>query len=320
MSPVMVALAFFAGFFLIFAINYALADVADAHRHRYRKRLEMELQRRQKELARLSVADQDLQAATVAGMAELNPRRSLRERFTALLNESGVAMRPDQLLVACAAVALLTFLPCAFVGQRWLLGALLGMAAAPLPLAYVAFLRKRRRDKILAQLPEAFELMSRTLRAGQTMGQAFQSVADEGAAPISEEFGFCYEQQNLGLSAEAAMRDLARRTGLLELKIFVMAVMIHQQTGGNLSELLDKLSRVIRDRAKIRGAMKALTAEGAMQAYILIALPPGMLVILLFMNRPYAMLLFEYYWLLVAAGTSMLLGWLWMRKIVNFDF
>lgn len=320
MSPLMVILAFFAGFFLIFAINYALADVAEAHRHRYKMRLEQELRRRQKELARASVADRDLQMATAAGMADLMPRRTLRERLRDFLNESGLAMRPDQLFVACGALGLLAFLPCAFVGQHWLLGALLGLAASPLPLAYVAFLRKQRRQKILDQLPEAFELMSRTLRAGQTMSQAFQSVADESSAPISEEFGFCYEQQNLGLTPEAAMQDLARRTGLLELKIFVMAVMIHRQTGGNMAELLDKLGRVIRDRAKIRGSIKALTAEGAMQAYILLALPPGMLAIMFTMNRAYAMMLFEYYWLLVAAGTSMTLGWLWMRKIVNFDF
>ena len=320
MSPIMIVLAFLAGFFLIFAINYALADVADAHRHRYRKRLEEELQRRQKELARVSIADRDLQALTAAGMAELQPKRSLKERLVSLINESGVAMRLDQLLVACAALGFLAFLPCAFLGQHWLLGALLGLAASPLPLAYVAFLRKQRREKILNQLPDAFELMSRTLRAGQTMSQAFQAVADESSPPISEEFGFCYEQQNLGLAAEGAMRDLAQRTGLLELKIFVMAVMIHRQTGGNMSELLDKLSHVIRDRAKIRGSVKALTAEGALQAYILMALPPGMLAIMLTMNRPYALLLFEYYWLLVGAGTSMFLGYLWMRRIINFDF
>ena len=116
------------------------------------------------------------------------------------------------------------------------------------------------------------------------------------------------------------MRELARRTGLLELKIFVMAVMIHRQTGGNMSELLDKLGRVIRERAKIRGSIKSLTAEGAMQAYILLALPPGMLAIMWIINRPYAQVLFEYYWLLVAAGVSMALGWFWMRRIVNFDF
>jgi tight adherence protein B len=320
MSPLMIVLAFFAGFFLIFAINYALADVAEAHRHRYRMRLEQELRRRQKELAQASVADRDLQMATAAGMASLMPRRTLRERLRDFLTESGLAMRPDQLLVACGALGLLAFLPCALVGQHWLLGVMLGLAASPLPLAYVAFVRKQRRQKILDQLPDAFELMSRTLRAGQTMSQALQTVADEGAPPISEEFGFCYEQQNLGLTPEAAMQDMALRTGLLELKIFVMAVMIHRQTGGNMAELLDKLGRVIRDRAKIRGSIKALTAEGAMQAYILMALPPGMLAIMMTMNRPYAMLLFQYYWLLVGAGVSMFLGWLWMRRIINFDF
>ena len=320
MSPLMVMMAFFAGFFLIFAINYALSDVTEAHRQRYQKRLEEELRQRQKALARASVADRELQMATAAGMSHMAPKKSLREWFANLTNESGVAMRPSQLLVACICVGLIVLLPCVMIGQNWLLGGLLGLALAPLPLAYVAFLRHQRREKILSQLPEAFELMSRTLRAGQTMAQGFQSVADEGSPPISEEFGFCYEQQNLGLTAEAAMGDLARRTGLLELKIFVMAVMIHRQTGGNMSELLDKLSGVIRGRSKIRGAIKALTAEGAMQAYILLALPPGMLAIMWTMNRPYAALLFEYYWLLVAAGVSMTFGYLWMRRIINFDF
>jgi len=78
-------------------------------------------------------------------------------------------------------------------------------------------------------------------------------VADEFSPPIADEFGFCYDQQNLGLSPEASMRDLARRTGLLELKIFVLAVMVHRQTGGNLSELLEKLATVIRHRYRIRG-------------------------------------------------------------------
>ncbi len=320
MSPIMAVLAFFAGFFLIFAINYALADVAEAHRHRYRKRLEQELRLRQKKLARASLADRDLQLAAAADVAELRPRQSLRARLERLISESGVAMRIDQLLVASGCAGLIVLLPCLVMGQHWLLGAALGLAATPLPLAYIALARKQRRDKLLVQLPEAFELMARTLRAGQTMAQGFQTVADEGGPPIAEEFAYCYEQQNLGLSPEAALRDLARRTGLLEIKIFVMAVMIHRQTGGNLSELLDKLSRVIRERAKIRGSVKALTSEGAMQAYILLALPPGMLGIMMTINRPYAVLLFEHYWLLIGAGTSMLLGYLWMRKIVNFDF
>src|SRR6202030_4138555 len=118
------------------------------------------------------------------------------------------------------------------------------------------------------------------MRSGQTISQAMQSVADDFAAPASDEFGYCCDQQNLGLSPEAAMRGLALRTGILEMKIFVLAVMVHNQTGGNLAELLDRLSTVIRDRYRIRGSIQALTAEGRMQMMILLALPPLMLAVL----------------------------------------
>ena len=102
--------------------------------------------------------------------------------------------------------------------------------------------RDARIEKLRSQLPEAFDLMARVVRAGQTLGQALLAVADEFPQPISVEFAFCYEQQNLGLPPEVAFRDLARRTGILELKIFVLAVLVQQQTGGNLAELLIKLA------------------------------------------------------------------------------
>lgn len=320
MSPLMIVVAFLAGFFLIFAINYALADVAEAHRQRVRKRLEEEFHTRQKELARKSVAQENLHLATAEGMVALQTQKSWRERLANLITEAGIAMRPDQMLVACGCAGIIGFLPCIFLWEQWALGALVGLAASPLPLAYVVMLRRRRLEKLLSQLPSAFDLMARTMRAGQTIAQSFQTVADEGPRPISEEFGFCYEQQNLGLSPEAAMHELSRRTGLLELKIFVMAVMIHRQTGGNLSELLDKLGRVIRERAKIRGTVKALTAEGLLQAYVLIGLPPAILAVMWFVNRPYAQVMFDEYYLLVGMIVSMTIGWLWMRRIVHFDF
>jgi tight adherence protein B len=319
MSMIMIIVSFFAGFFLIFAINYALADVAEAHRQQARRRLEMELRSRHKMQARATLADTELYQAAAEGRVEIQRGKSLEKKLKDLLIQSGVAMRLDQLLVACASVGLVAFLPGALIWQNWLLSIALGLIAAPLPLAYISFVRARRRATILQQLPGAFDLMARTLRSGQTISQSFQCVADEAPAPICEEFSFCYEQQNLGLSPEAAMRDLARRTGLLELKIFVMAVMIHRQTGGNMSELLDKLGQVIRARVRIRGAVKALTAEGMMQAYVLLALPPGMLLIMWVMNPGYVGILFVHYWLLIGAGVLMLIGALFMRRIVNFD-
>jgi tight adherence protein B len=320
MSLWMIGLAFLAGVSMIFALNFMLADLGEARRLRARKRLEEEVRLRQKEQARVSLAYKEVYQAAADGLTEVHIRPTLGERFVTLVNESGVAMRPDRLLAVCALVGALVFLPCVLLWQQWGLGTLLGLAAAPLPLVYVAFLRVERRGKLLAQLPSAFELMSRTLRSGQTIAQALHAVADEFSSPISEEFGLCYEQQNLGLSPEAAMRELARRTGLLELRIFVMAVMVQRQTGGNMSELLDKLGRVVRDRGRIRGAIKALTAEGLLQAYVLLALPPGLLAVMWVMNRPYAEVLFEHSWLLVITVASMILGAYWMRRIINFDF
>jgi tight adherence protein B len=146
-----------------------------------------------------------------------------------------------------------------------------------------------------------------------------QSVADEFEPPLAEEFGYCYEQQNLGLDAETALRDLARRTGLLELKIFVLAVLVHRQTGGNLAELLDKLSSIVRDRFRIRGLIRTLTAEGRVQAGVLLALPFVMYGAMLVFNRDYALILLDHPWVPIASLGSLGFGWLWIRKIINFD-
>ena len=96
-------------------------------------------------------------------------------------------------------------------------------------------------------------------------------------APISTEFAVCFEQQNLGIDSETSLRDLAQRTGLLELKILVVGVIVQEQTGGNLADMLDKLSAVIRERYRLRGVIKTLTAEGRMQATLLLGLPPALL-------------------------------------------
>jgi tight adherence protein B len=173
---------------------------------------------------------------------------------------------------------------------------------------------------MMAQLPDAFDLMARVIRAGQTMSQALQAVADEFDPPIAAEFAYCYEQQNLGLSPEVALRDLARRTGLLEIRIFVLALLVQQQTGGNLAELLDRLAAVIRERARIRGKIRALTAEGRFQALVLLAMPPGLFLIILLLNRSYGQVLLEHANLLIGMLIAEGLGALWIRRIVNFDF
>src|SRR5262249_55518961 len=188
------------------------------------------------------------------------------------------------------------------------------------PLLYAQQKRNARLERLLGQLPDAFDLMGRVVRSGQTMAQALQAVADEFPQPIAGEFNYCYEQQNLGLPTETAMRELATRTGLLEVKIFVLALLVQQQTGGNLAEMLDKLAEVIRDRQRVRGQIRSLTAEGRLQAAILLGLPPAMFLLMLTTNPDYASVLLQYPALLGTTLACEALGALWIRKIVNFDF
>jgi len=320
MDTLFTALAFVAGFLLIFGISFLIADVLETNRRRVRKRLEEEFQLRQRERAQGSSQYKQMQANASEGLETIHCDATPRERLLRFVEESGVRIRAGQLCLLSAVAATVTVVLIGLGSGHWIVAAAAAPVAAGLPVLYVSIMRARRLDKLLSQLPDAFDLMSRTLRAGQTMSQALQAVADEFSAPIADEFGYCYDQQNLGLSPEAALRDLASRSGLLELKIFVLAVMIHRQTGGNFSELLQKLASVIRDRYRIRGMIKAMTADGRLQALILLALPPGMLILLSIVNRPYIMVLFQHPILLVGMFASMTIGGLWMKRIISFTF
>lgn len=320
MAYLVLSLAFLAGFLLIFGANWLLVDVTEARRRQVRKRLEEEHRLRVREHARGSMAYQELYEMAADGLIDLREKQSVVSRLLRLIHESGASLQPGQVVGLCLGAAAIFGALAGVLSKSIALAALVGFVAGVTPLVYLAILRARRSEKLLSQLPDAFDVMSRTMRAGQTISQALQAVAEEFSSPIAEEFGYCYDQQNLGLSPEAAMKELARRTGLLELKIFVLAVMVHRQTGGNLSELFDKLAEVIRARYRIRGKIKALTAEGKMQGIILLALPVFMMFIIFMLNRPYVMTLFQYPLLVAAMFFFMAVGAVWMHKIVNFDF
>jgi tight adherence protein B len=175
-------------------------------------------------------------------------------------------------------------------------------------------------DRLLTQLPEAFDTISRMMRAGRTFPQAMQATAENGSPPLAGEFGYCCDQQQLGMPPDAALRDLARRTGLLEVKIFVLAVSIHRQSGGNLAELLEKLADVIRARQQIRGLISTLTVEGRFQIYVLSALPVLAFAVMAYFNPANTQELLDRPWIMAATIVAMVLGWIWMNRIVNFSY
>lgn len=151
--------------------------------------------------------------------------------------------------------------------------------------------RRVRLKTFSAQLPDALELVARALRSGHALGAGMHVVAEEMPAPISEEFGRVYEEQNLGIGLEDAMRGMCERVPNLDLRFFVTSVAIQRQTGGDLSEILDKIGYVIRERYRILGQVKALTAEGRLSGVVLIGLPFFLFLVMLHIKPDYVKVL-----------------------------
>jgi tight adherence protein B len=312
-------MTFLAGALAVAGIYSILSDLYLRDRARVGKRIDEEFRKRQRDRARQSPLFKNLGELAAEAAAEDGGPKGFRPRLELLLEQSGLDLTVERLL-SIAAMAGLGLGALAMLFKGPLAALAFGVFGAVVPLLYVRFKQKRRQGKLLSQLPDAFDLMARVIRAGQTMSQALQAVADEFDQPIAAEFSYCYEQQNLGLSPELSLRDLARRTGLIEIKIFVLALLVQQQTGGNLAEMLEKLSNVVRERFRLLGKIRALTAEGRFQAGVLLALPPFMFLLILALNRQYGEVLLDHPSLLVAVFVSELIGALWIRKIVNFDF
>lgn len=180
--------------------------------------------------------------------------------------------------------------------------------------------RATRLKKFAAQLPDAMELTARALRAGHSLAAGMHVVAEEMPAPICKEFGRVYEEQNLGIPLEESLKGMCDRVPNLDLRFFVTSVAIQRQTGGDLAEILDRIGHVIRERFKILGQVKALTAEGRLSGVVLIALPIGLFIMMMWMKPDYISLL----WtddmgikMSIGAIVLMLIGSYAIKKIVD---
>jgi tight adherence protein B len=314
---------FLSAFFGIFTINLILVDLFQREREETLQRLNEELlaQQRQRAREKTATSSKDPLSEILADAGrDAHQRKHIWDRLEELTMQSGLRITTTKLMTICGLTGLLVSFLAYGLSRNLLAAGLIGGVFAAIPLLYVSYMRHKRLETLRSQLPDAFELMSRILRAGQSVTQAMQAVSEEFSPPVNVEFGYCYEQQNLGLSPEIALHELAQRTGLMEVKIFVLAVLVHRQAGGNLTGMLDNIAHVVRQRFKMRREIKSLTSEGRLQAIVLLSLPIGVWIGLYFITRDYAMALIEHSTLLVITLASMLIGTLWIRRIVNFDF
>jgi len=239
-----------------------------------------------------------------------------------LLDQAGVRMLLDRFLLLVV-IAAWSCSSVVFVVTKSSLYSLLGLVAGIIgPWLYLRLAKRRRMAKLTQQLPEALDTIVRSLQTGFALSMAFEVVAKEFSAPISAEFRKINEESRLGVSMKDSLENLLHRCDNMDMKLFVTSVLIQWDVGSNLTEVLDKLSYTIRERFKLRGHIKALTAEGRLSGLLLGLLPIGMGFILYYISPKYIEPLFTTSlgntMLYVAAGL-MVFGALLIKKIVTID-
>jgi tight adherence protein B len=246
----------------------------------------------------------------------------LTPHLQSLLYQADLKWTPGRLLAICGACfavgATLIFwrlssIPLAFLG---------GLLCSAAPFGLVMFKRGKRLDRFQELLPEALDLMVNAMRAGHSLIAAMGSVARECADPVGCEFKTCFEEQNYGLELKTALDNMVNRVPLQDLRIVSTAIMIQRESGGNLAEVIDKTSHVIRERFRLKRQVATHTAQGRMTGWVLTLLPVALGVALYFVNPTMMRVLWETkigVKLLWVSGSMIVVGGLIIRKIVNVD-
>ncbi len=253
----------------------------------------------------------------------LAQRTGLVAPLQRLIDQSGLEMTPGLFLLATACCALAAYLLVSFfIPFPWVPLAA-GVLGAFVPLGFVRHQRTRRVNKFEEQFPEAVDLIARALRAGHAFTTGLGMVADEVPDPVATEFRRLHEEQNFGMPLPDAMKRFAARIPLLDAQFFVTAVLTQRESGGNLSEVLNNLSTVIRERFKVKRQVRVLTAHGRLTGWILVCMAP-IIAAILFTISPdaWSQLIIDPLGLrmVLIAVVMQIIGVLVIRKLVNIEY
>lgn len=241
------------------------------------------------------------------------------KRIDRMIRQADLQITVSRLLAFCFAASLMAGLA-AYTVVNSLLALLLAMLAAALPILYVARERRKRLLKFNAQLPDTLDLLSRSLAVGHAFSESLHQVALEMPDPIAAEFRITFEEQKLGLSTKAALDGMTERVPLPDLRLCVTAMHIQRETGGNLAEILEKVSQTIRERFKLMEDFRTMTTGARGSAWILCGLPFIIVFLITVLNPEYISVLLHDqrgHYILAAAAILQLLGIVTIRKILN---
>lgn len=311
---------FMAGLFLVYALYLITSRSSDAKRALLKERLADAIR------SSAHSTDEDVQLARQELMSEIPwvnrmlLRMQISSQLKQVIDQADSQITVMRLVLFSLTAGVLAFLAVTMLSPSFLMAMLFGVIAMALPFLHILSKRRKRLNKFLQLLPDALDLMSRGLSAGHAFTEALQMVASEMPEPISMEFRKTYEEQNLGLSLKLALENLVQRVPLLDLRMCVTAVMIQRETGGNLSELLEKVAHTIRERFRIMEDLKTMTLSSRWSAWLLCGLPIFLAVYVTVMNPGYMDVMWRDqrgHWLLAIAAIMQVLGMLMVQKIMK---
>jgi tight adherence protein B len=286
-----------------------------------------QLERRLREVS----APPEVQAAADTVLVKSNSD-ALLDRFAAstrggvwlvnLIEQSGVRTTPSAIIMSSVGSAVIAaFVAGVLVRRGWVMpvAAALGVC---LPVMFLLRKRSVRLRKFEEMFPEALDLLSRAVKAGHAFQTAMNMAAEELPDPVGPEFRKTFDQQNFGLPLRDALNAMSERIPIIDVKFFVTAVLIQRETGGNLSEILDNLSHVVRERFKVLRQVRVHTAHGRFTGWVLLALPAGLGVVMSFINPEHMQLLYREpmgRMMLIGAVVMQTIGFFWIKRVIKIE-
>jgi tight adherence protein B len=270
----------------------------------------------------------DEMLSKIPALDNLLRRSSTISNLQTMLAQANLGIRAGNILILCLVsatfVGIVTFVATVSMPQRQSTFIRMGsiLVGGILPYSYASYRRSKRFQRFEELFPEAIDTLARAVRAGHAFTTALELIANEIAEPVSTEFRKLFEEQKFGLPVRDALINLSERMPLVDVKFFVTAVMLQRETGGNLAEILDNLSYVIRERFKIMRQVRVYTAQGRLTMLLLMALPPIIVVVMLVMNPGFIRPLFDDpmgHTLLVSGITLQTIGYFVIRKIIHIQ-
>ena len=255
---------------------------------------------------------------------EVRQRKNARPPLATRITQAGLSWSKRQFFLVAAGMGIVAFLAVIFSGLGLLPALGFGFTAAfGLPFWLLRYLKKRREDRFLKALPDAVDVIVRGIKAGLPLLDSLKMIALEGQEPVKTEFKTIIETQTIGIPLGEACQKLFDRMPLPEANFFGIVIAIQQKSGGNLSEALGNLSKVLRDRKRMKAKIVAMSMEAKASAAIIGALPPAVMAIVWITSPNYIELLWTHptgQLMLLASGTWMFVGCMVMKKMINFDF